>query len=137
MVRSPLEPDVLPPVQFDAASRRAGGAERGRLLMLTVLEDAVDCYRKNAFSCDPRRRKTFTEAREWFMSPDRSRLFSFERICECLEIHADNIRRGLCQWRERTMWGALPESAAESTGPRIALGPNPRARARGVEVQRG
>jgi hypothetical protein len=43
-----FEPDVLLPAQFFAAFRREGGLERERLLMLAVLEDAVDCYQKYA-----------------------------------------------------------------------------------------
>src|SRR3989475_9565775 len=59
-----FEPDVLLPAQFFAAFRREGGLERERLLMLAVLEDAIDCYQKYAHSRDPRGRQMFDEARE-------------------------------------------------------------------------
>ena len=100
-----FEPDVLLPAQYFAAFRRAGGLERERLLMLAVLEDAIDCYQKFAHARDPRGELMFREACEWVVSTDRSWLFSFENICDTLEINADYVRRGLREWRER---GGLP-----------------------------
>ena len=96
-----FEPDVLLPAQYFAAFRRSGGLERERLLMLAVLEDAIDCYQKYAHARDPRGRQMFEESREWVLSMDRAWLFSFENICETLEINADYVRRGLREWRER------------------------------------
>ena len=66
-----FEPDGLLPAQFFAAFRREGGLERERLLMLAVLEDAVDCYQKYCHARDPRGRQMFDEAREWVTSGDR------------------------------------------------------------------
>jgi len=96
-----FEPDVLLPAQFFAAFRRIGGLDRERLLMLAVLEDAVDCYQKYAFAKDPRGRQLFGEAAEWVDSFDRGWLFSFENICDTLEIAPGYVRRGLSAWRER------------------------------------
>ena len=103
-----FEPDVLLPAQFFAAFRRAGGLERERLLMLAVLEDAIDCYQKFAHARDPRGEQMFEEAREWVSSTDRSWLFSFENICDTLEINAEYVRRGLREWRERNQSGKRP-----------------------------
>lgn len=96
-----FEPDVLLPGQFFAAFRRAAGIERERLLMLAVLEDAVDCYQKHSHATDPRAAQLFDEAVEWVESHDRTWLFSFENICDTLEINADYVRRGLREWTER------------------------------------
>jgi hypothetical protein len=96
-----FEPDVLLPAQFFAAFRRAAGLDRERLLMLAVLEDAIDCYQKYAYARDPRGRQMFDESLEWVASDDRTWLFSFENICDTLEISADYVRRGLREWRER------------------------------------
>ncbi|HXJ34976.1 MAG TPA: hypothetical protein VMS22_13170 [Candidatus Eisenbacteria bacterium] len=76
--------------------------------MLAVLEDAIDCYQKFAHARDPRGVQMFQEAQEWVSSSDRSWLFSFENICDTLEINADYVRRGLREWRER---GGLPRRA--------------------------
>lgn len=96
-----FEPDVLLPAQFFAAFRRSGGLERERLLMLAVLEDAIDCFQKYVFSRDPRGRQMFDEAEEWTTSTDRTWLFSFENICDTLEINAEYVRRGLREWRSK------------------------------------
>ena len=100
-----FEPDVLLPAQYFAAFRRSGGLERERLLMLAVLEDAIDCYQKYAHVRDPRGNQMFLEAQEWVTSEDRSWLFSFENICDTLEINAEYVRRGLREWRERNQSG--------------------------------
>ena len=75
--------------------------------MLAVLEDAVDSYRKYAFACDPREQACFLEAKEWFLSTDRSWLFAFENICDVLEMDADYLRAGLDRWR-RARAGQVP-----------------------------
>ena len=96
-----FEPDVLLPAQFFSAFRRIGGLDRERLLMLAVLEDAVDCYQKYAFAKDPRGQQLFTEAEEWVVSDDKGWLFSFENICDTLEIAPGYVRRGLTGWRQK------------------------------------
>jgi hypothetical protein len=110
-----FEPDVLLPAQFFAAFRRAAGIERERLLMLAVLEDAVDCYHKHSHATEQRGQQLFAEAVEWVESDDRSWLFSFENICDTLEINADYVRRGLRTWAERPR----PARAAAQTELRI------------------
>jgi hypothetical protein len=108
-----FEPDVLLPAQYFAAFRRSGGLERERLLMLAVLEDAIDCYQKYAHARDPRGNQLFEESKEWVTSSDRSWLFSFENICDTLEINADYVRRGLREWRERGLRAARTQQLVE------------------------
>src|SRR4030095_3856935 len=64
------------------------------VLMLAVLEDAIDCYQKYAHARDPRGAQIFQESREWVDSNDRTWLFSFENICDTLEINADYVSGG-------------------------------------------
>jgi hypothetical protein len=94
-----FEPDILLPNQYFAAFRRGRAVEGERRLMLAVLEDAVDSYRKHAAACDPREQACFLEAKEWFSSSDRSWLFAFENICDVLEMNADYLRSGLDRLR--------------------------------------
>jgi hypothetical protein len=92
--------------------------------MLAVLEDAIDCYQKFAHARDPRGEQMFEEAREWVSSTDRGWLFSFENICDTLEINADYVRRGLREWRERgglPRRAKLPELVADATAPHAGL----------------
>jgi hypothetical protein len=103
-----FEPDILLPNQFFAAFRRGRAVEGERRLMLAVLEDAVDSYRKYALARDPREQACFLEAKEWFLSDDRSWLFAFENICDVLEMNAEYLRGGLERWR-RNLLAAMRE----------------------------
>ncbi len=102
-----FEPDILLPNQYFAAFRRGRAVEGERRLMLAVLEDAVDSYRKYALARDPREQACFLEAREWFVSTDRSWLFAFENICDVLEMNAEYLRTGLDKWRRALTAAAL------------------------------
>jgi hypothetical protein len=108
-----FEPDILLPNQYFAAFRRGRAVEGERRLMLAVLEDAVDAYRKYAMARDPREQACFLEAKEWFSSDDRSWLFAFENICDVLEMNPDYLRGGLDRWRRGL--AAAASRRAEST----------------------
>jgi len=69
-------------------------------LMLAVLVDAIKHFQKNVLSKDERGRKLFREVEEWFLKKDCDELFSFEYICETLELHPDYLRQGLMSWKE-------------------------------------
>ena len=73
------------------------GEER---LMLAVLQDAVECFQENVLSQQPWEKKLFQEAENWVLAKNTDWLFSFESICETLQLHPDYIRRGLLIWKE-------------------------------------
>jgi hypothetical protein len=73
------------------------GEER---LMLAVLEEAVQCFQEYVLAARPREKRLFQEAEEWILEKDTDYLFSFESICETLQLHPDHIRQGLMCWRE-------------------------------------
>jgi len=62
-------------------------------LMLAVLADAVRAYLGNRGARDRESRALFRETLAWFASPDRTTLFSFESICDALDIDPDYVRR--------------------------------------------
>ncbi len=95
-----FEPDTLLPEQLVLPGRQAMQGER--LLMLAVLEDALDCYRKCRRSRDAATRLLFDETRAWVESREHDMLFSFESICEALDIDPDYLRRRL---RETSVGG--------------------------------
>jgi hypothetical protein len=74
--------------------------EREERLMLAVLESAVEDFQKYVFARKPRGKKLFQEAEEWFQERDSDELFSFENICDTLQLHPDYIRQGLMVWKE-------------------------------------
>jgi len=94
-------PDTLLPSQYFDRIVRHGYDNGERRLMLAVLEDAVEVYRKQVGATDPRGRQLFEEADEWIENTDPSWLFSFQNICDVLGIEAEYIRRGLHGLKER------------------------------------
>src|ERR1044072_7449403 len=60
-----FQPDTLLPSPFFYCMRRRIEHDGERRLMIAVLEDAVDVYRKQAGSKDPRGQQLFQEAEAW------------------------------------------------------------------------
>ena len=85
---SPLEPDILLGPAFSqqaapgGAPAHAGGAQ-GRRRLLS----------QGRRTRDPATRLLFDETRAWLKSTDRRAVFSFESICDCLDIDVDYLRR--------------------------------------------
>lgn len=94
-----FEPDALLPAQFYAAFRGGSSVRGEKRLMLAVLQDALDCYQKYAFAKDGPGKQLFADADSWIVCADRDWYFSFENICETLEINPEYLRRGVEQWR--------------------------------------
>jgi hypothetical protein len=115
-----FEPDVLITEQFVAARRRRATLSSEKRLMLAVLENAVDYYRKYIAATDRIGRTLFTEAAEWFESTSDEDVFSFENITETLDINPGYFRRGVAAWRQRlldTRSRTVEISAVESPEP--------------------
>ena len=98
-----FQPDTLLPSQFFDRMRRRSEHDGERRLMIAVLEDAVDVYRKQAGARDPRGQELFQAAEVWIEDTDRTWLFSFQNICDVLDIDADYLRRGLRLWKQRAL----------------------------------
>ena len=77
-----------------------------RRLMLAVLEDAVDMYRKHC-GTQGRNRALFLDAEAWIDDDDRTWMFSFLNLCDVLDLDGEYLRRGL---------HALKAHAAETAG---------------------
>jgi len=52
-----------------------------------------------------RRDKTFNAERDWFFSEDSERLFSFQSVCDALNLSAERIRRQLLVWEMYSLSG--------------------------------
>jgi hypothetical protein len=74
-----------------------GGEER---LMLAVLEDAIECFQQHVLAQYVWEKKLFQEAEDWILESNSDWLFSFENICQALQLNPDYIRRGLLVWKE-------------------------------------
>jgi hypothetical protein len=109
--RGLFEPDVLITDQFVTARRRRAALSSEKRLMLAVLENALDYYRKYIAATDRIGRSLFTEAAEWFESTNNEDIFSFENISETLEINPGYFRRGVAALRKRLL--DTPKSTVE------------------------
>lgn len=85
-----MEVTVLPE-QLCPRARCGARESSAHRLMLGILEDAVHLYANQRGRLSRQQR----ELSDWFASPDRRWLYSFERICEALDFDADTLRRRL------------------------------------------
>ena len=74
--------------------------EREEALMLAVLENAIEYFQKYVVAQSQREKRLFKEAEEWILEKNSDWFFSFENICETLELYPDYIRQGLMRWKE-------------------------------------
>jgi hypothetical protein len=119
-----LQPDTLLPSQYFAIMRRKGAHEPERRLVVAVLEDAVDCFQKHIHARDDKARQLFLDAEEWICSQDRSWPFSFENVCDLLQINPEYLRRGLIAWRDRQL-NRQPREKLVPLKPAVSSGAQP------------
>jgi hypothetical protein len=93
-----FEPDVLASSQYEKYHRRRY-PDPEKMLMFAVLEDAIECFQKFSAAQSMRGRARFQEAEDWLFHETSDWLFSFEKICEVLNLNPDYIRAGLTRWR--------------------------------------
>src|SRR5579862_638630 len=96
-----FEPDTLLPIQYFEAMRRKHLLEGEKRLILSVLEDAVECFMKCIESPTSKGQRLFRDADEWILLEDKHWVFSFDNVCDMLDINPEYMRRGLRQWKER------------------------------------
>lgn len=105
-----FEPDTLLPVQYFEAMRRKHLLKGEKRLILSVLEDAIECFMKCIDSPTNKGQRLFRDAEEWINLEDKKWVFSFDNVCEMLDIHPEYLRKGLRAWKERKV-SALAEQA--------------------------
>jgi hypothetical protein len=88
-----------------------GGEER---LMLAVLQDAVECFQQHVLARYLWEKELFQEAENWILAKNTGWLFSFENICETLQLSPDYIRRGLRVWKEAKRKSCSVKANAET-----------------------
>jgi hypothetical protein len=69
-------------------------------LMLAVLRSAVEDFQEYVHARGSIQKKLFRQAEEWILEKDTHWLFSFENICESLQLEPDYIRHGLLSLKE-------------------------------------
>lgn len=102
-IASLFQPDTVAADQYFENFRRKSHLEPEKRLMLAVLEDAVQCFQDNVSAQSGKRKRLFEEAEEWILEEGADWLFSFENICEVLELNPQYVRQGLLRWKERKL----------------------------------
>jgi len=92
--------DSLARYEFYDGLKRQIPLEPEKLLMVAVLEDAIDCYQRYAASRRRKWQRVFADAETWFMEEDGDWLFSFANICAVLGLSPGFIRAGLLRWKK-------------------------------------
>jgi hypothetical protein len=98
-VSSLFEPDILAGHQFLRVFREKGSLGPEERLMFAVLSDAVECFQRYLGAKGRRCQRLFNEAEAWIKSQDARCPYSFENICEVLNINPEYLRVGLMRWR--------------------------------------
>ena len=98
-----FEPDTLLPIQYFEAMRRKHLLEGEKRLILSVLEDAVECFMKCIDSATNKGQRLFRDADEWISLEDKRWVFSFDNVCDMLDINAEYMRAGLRRWKDKKL----------------------------------
>lgn len=96
-----FEPDTLLPIQYFEAMRKKHLLEGEKRLILSVLEDAIECFMKCIDAATNKGQRLFREADEWITHEDKRWVFSFDNVCDMLDINPEYMRVGLSRWKDK------------------------------------
>jgi hypothetical protein len=86
--------DVMLPSQFFGTLGVSGLCSERRL-MLAVLVDAINILQGWNRTRRARKRRTFADAAQWVLMPGTNYPFSFDNVCEALNIEPEMLRQRL------------------------------------------
>jgi hypothetical protein len=86
--------DIILPSQFFSAMG-SGGPSSERRLMLAVLVDAINILQRWNRIGSARERRTFAEAARWVLMQGTNYPFSFDNVCDALNIDPEMLRQRL------------------------------------------
>jgi hypothetical protein len=98
-----FQPDILLADHYRETTRKKTLLEPEKELMLAVLEDALYCFQRNIFARTKKEKVLLREAKDWILEENSPGLFSFETICETLNIDPNYLRKGLMDWKRSTL----------------------------------
>ncbi len=113
---------ILPSQYFDlSGGHRLTGEQR---LMLALLADAINVYQQGVLSRSTRKRLLYVDSERWIMAaPANRHAFSFDTVCDALEINPVVLRRRMLTWKHRCSQDLEPR-----TTPHLRLKITPRAK---------
>lgn len=108
--------DIVEPTDsgiLEELSRRSprDGEQR---LMLALLESATEDFQKYVLANGKRSQELFQEAEDWILETGSPSFFSFENVCEHLQLDPTYIRKGLMRWKAAKLDTQVQRSADHS-----------------------
>jgi hypothetical protein len=92
--------DAVMPAQFYPARRGAASVEPIMRLMAGILIDAVRCFQRNFEARRSDRRQEFSEAQFWIFDDKVNGPFSFQCVCDSLELDPRGLREWILRWQK-------------------------------------
>jgi len=92
--------DAVMPAQFYPTRRGSASVEPIMRLMASVLIDAVRCFQRNFEARHANGRREFREAQLWIFDDGGNGPFSFQSVCESLEIDPRGLRDWIARWQK-------------------------------------
>jgi hypothetical protein len=77
--------------------------EGEKRLILSVLEDAIECFMKCIDASTSKGQRLFRDADEWIAHEDKRWVFSFDNVCDMLDINPEYMRMGLRKWKDKRL----------------------------------
>jgi len=108
-----FEPDTLLPIQYFEAMRKKHLLEGEKRLILSVLEDAIECFMKCIDASTSKGQRLFRDADEWIAHEDKRWVFSFDNVCDMLDINPEYMRMGLRKWKDKRLDAIARRRAAQ------------------------
>lgn len=96
-----FQPDRVRSAQYFESLRKRAVLEPEQRLMLAILEEAVKCYQDNFLTRNRSGRRLFAEAESWIIEGGSDWIFSFDNVCDSLDLNPEYMRRGLLHWKEK------------------------------------
>lgn len=84
--------------------------------MLAVLDNALESLQKYLLARSRKGRRLFQESEQWVLETDSEWIFSFENICQFLDLDPEYLRKRVRLWKEKEL------AQAESFQPQPPLG---------------
>lgn len=116
------------PTQFYSARRTRRSIEPLQRLMFALLVDGIRCFQTSLGAQTPGGRQQFAEAQSWIFSNAHDEVFSFNTVCDTLDIDSERLRSWLLGWRDQRLAGQPPGTGQvfglPLTRRRLDLAPN-------------
>lgn len=107
-----LAPDDTIFTDYSATFHRTEYLEPEKVLLLAVLEDAIDHFQNDRNATDRLSRARFQEAETWIMTERDDWLFTFDNVCDLLGLDPGYLREQLKKSQARDRRKRKHEEAA-------------------------